>query len=188
MIVSGDEVRRTARGNNNAYCQDNDLSWFDWRLVEKNKDLLRFVQTLIQFRRQQPTVRRIHFLTGQPVDGRLIRDVSWYADDGSPLDWGQHHLSMVAYIAAPSRSEDPAGLGRDLVMMFNSTGDERTQQLPAIGRGMKWNLFLDTAADSPRDIYPELDGPMPPSNRAVEMPCHSLKVFVSGKVSAKRRK
>ena len=127
-------------------------------------------------------------MTGQPVDGRLIRDVSWYADDGSPLDWGQHHLSMVAYIAAPSRSEDPAGLGRDLVMLFNSTGDDRTQQLPAIGRGMKWNLFLDTAADSPNDIYPDLNGPMPPSNRAVEMPCHSLKVFVSGKVSAKRRK
>ncbi|WP_182869085.1 glycogen debranching protein GlgX [Rhodopirellula sp. JC639] len=188
MIVSGDEVRRTARGNNNAYCQDNDLSWFDWRLVEKNKDVLRFVQSLIHFRRQQPTVRRVNFLTGQPVDGRLIRDVSWYADDGSPLDWGQHHLSMVAYIAAPSRAEDPAGLGRDLVMMFNSTGEDRTQQLPAVGRGMKWNLFLDTAADSPKDIYPELNGPMPPSNRAVDMPCHSLKVFVSGKVSAKRRK
>ena len=185
MLVSGDEIRRTQKGNNNAYCQDNDISWFDWRLVERNQDLLRFVKSLIAFRREQPSVRRLDFLTGQPVDGRLISDMSWYNDQGDPLDWGQHHLSMVAYIAAPSRSEDPSGKGRDLVMMFNSTGEDRHQQLPAIGRGMKWNLFLDTAGDAPNDIFPDLDGPMPPSNRSVEMPCHSMKVYVSGKVAVK---
>ena len=64
MLVSGDEVRRTQKGNNNAYCQDNETSWFDWRLVEKNEKLLRFVKTLIHFRRHQPTVRRRQFLTG----------------------------------------------------------------------------------------------------------------------------
>jgi len=188
MLVSGDEIRRTQKGNNNAYCQDNDISWFDWRLVEKNADVMRFVQGLIQFRLNQPTVRRQNFLTGQPVDGRLIRDVSWYAEDGSPLDWGQHDLSMVAYIAAPSRIEDPEGLGRDVVMMFNSTGQDRKHVLPDIGRGMKWNLFIDTAAESPRDIFPNLRGPMPPSNRTVAMPCHSLKVYVSGKVDPYRQK
>ncbi|TWU06051.1 glycogen debranching protein GlgX [Stieleria varia] len=179
MIVSGDEIRRTQKGNNNAYCQDNDISWFDWRLVEKNSDMLRFTQSLIQFRRNQPSVRRRVFLTGQPVDGRKIPDVSWFAPDGSPLNWGQNDLAMVAYIASPGRVDDPEGLGRDLVLMFNSTGDDRTHVLPEVGRGMKWNLFLDTAADSPDDIYPDLDGPMPPSNRVVDMPCHSLKVFVS---------
>ena len=188
MIVSGDEIRRTQKGNNNAYCQDTDISWFDWRLVEKNADVLRFVKALSRFRLNQPTVRRVNFLTGKPVDGRLINDVSWYADDGSPLDWGQHHLSMVAYIAAPSRLEDPSGAGRDMVMMFNSTGQDRQQHLPDIGRGMKWNLFIDTAAEPPRDIFPNIDGPMPPSNRVVNAPCHSLKVFVSGRVAAKRRK
>ncbi|KAA5541367.1 glycogen debranching protein GlgX [Roseiconus nitratireducens] len=188
MLVSGDEVRRTQKGNNNAYCQDNDLSWFDWRLVQKHADVLRFTKALIQFRRDQPTVRRVSFLTGEPVDGRLIQDVSWYSEDGSPLNWGQMELSMVAYIAAPSRVEDPEGLGRDIVMMFNSTGSDRMHTLPDVGRGMKWNLFIDTAADSPRDIFPDLDGPMPPSNRVVDMPCHSLKVYVSGPVSAYRRK
>ncbi|OYP34008.1 glycogen debranching protein GlgX [Rhodopirellula sp. MGV] len=188
MLVSGDEVRRTQRGNNNAYCQDNDISWFDWRMVEKNADVLRFVQGLTKFRKAQPTVRRTNFLTGQPVDGRLINDVAWYSDEGHPLDWGQHHLSMVAYIAAPSRVEDPTGQGRDILMMFNSTGQDRIQQLPEVGRGMKWNLFVDTAAESPKDIFPDLDGPMPPSNRQISVPCHSLKVFVSGRISNKRRK
>jgi isoamylase len=66
MFVSGDEARRTQRGNNNAYCQDNEISWFDWTLVEQNEDLVRFVRGLIHFRLNQPTVRRKQFLTGQP--------------------------------------------------------------------------------------------------------------------------
>ena len=178
MIVSGDEVRRTQRGNNNAYCQDNDTSWFDWRLVEKNRDLLRFVRTLVEFRRNQPTVRRRAFLTGRPIDGRMTPDVSWYAPDGSPLDWGQSELSMTAYIAAPSRADDPEGLGRDMILMFNSTGQIREFQMPEAGRGMVWNLFVDTAADSPHDIYPGIDGPTPPQNRVVEMAHHSMRVYI----------
>ncbi len=181
MLVSGDEVRRTQKGNNNAYCQDNDVSWFDWNLVEKHADLIRFVQGLTKFRREQPTVRRTTYLTGLPVDGRKIPDVSWYAPEGIPLDWGQHELAMIAYIAAPSRAEDHEGLGRDIVMMFNSTGQTRPYKMPDVGRGMRWKLFIDTAAISPDDIYPNVDGPMPPANRVIEMPHHSLKVYVSQK-------
>lgn len=179
MLVSGDEIRRTQRGNNNAYCQDNEISWFDWKLVEKNSDMFRFTQSLIAFRKTQPTVRRVAFLTGQQVEGRLVPDVSWYAPDGSPLDWGQGDLAMMVYIAAPPRADDPEGLGRDLLMMFNSTGGQRDFSMPQIGRGMNWTLFLDTAADSPHDIFPELNGPLPPSNRVVPMQCHSMKVYVS---------
>ncbi len=181
MIVSGDEARRTQKGNNNAYCQDNDISWFDWRLVEKNSDLVRFVRSLIQFRRDQPTVRRREFLSGTPVDGRMIPDVSWYDEDGNPLDWQQHELAMMAYVAAPSRLDDPEGLGRDVIMIFNSTGQIRKFSLPELGRGMEWNLFLDTGAAPPDDIYPNVDGPAPPSNRVIETAHHSLKVYVCSK-------
>ncbi len=179
MLVSGDEVRRTQRGNNNAYCQDNETSWFDWKLVEKNADLFRFTQSLIAFRRTQPTVRRTAFLTGQQIEGRLVPDVSWYAPDGTPLNWSQHELAMMVYIAAPVKAADPEGLGRDLLMMFNSTGVPREFSMPQIGRGMNWTSFLDTAADSPNDIFPSLNGPLPPSNRVVPMQCHSMRVFVS---------
>jgi glycogen operon protein len=178
MLVSGDEVQRTQKGNNNAYCQDNETSWFNWNLVEKNSDMLRFVQSLIKFRREQPTVRRKSYLTGTPDEGRMIPDVSWYAPDGSRLEWNQHELAMVAYIAAPSRAEDPEGKGRDLVLMFNSTGQVREFTMPEIGRGSQWSLFLDTAAESPSDIYPKMDGPQPPSGRLIEMPHHSMKVYV----------
>src|SRR5690606_6462352 len=66
MFVMGDECRRTQKGNNNAYCQDNATSWFDWNLVEHNKELVRFTQALVHFRRAQPTVRRKEFLRGEP--------------------------------------------------------------------------------------------------------------------------
>ncbi|MEM9828864.1 MAG: alpha-amylase family glycosyl hydrolase, partial [Planctomycetota bacterium] len=182
MIVSGDEARRTQKGNNNAYCQDNEISWFDWRLTEKNQDLVRFVHSLTEFRRQQPTVRRRSFLTGEAVDGRMIPDVSWYSPDGTALNWSQNLLAMVAYIAAPDRSEDPEGVGRDLVMMFNSTGETRPFHLPTIGRGVRWNLFINTAAESPLDIFPNLDGPTPAAKASIEVVHHSLQVFVSQKL------
>ena len=68
MLLCGDECRRTQRGNNNAYCQDNDISWFDWRLVRKHRGLWRFCRALIAFRKAEPSVRRTGFLTGQPGD------------------------------------------------------------------------------------------------------------------------
>lgn len=178
MIVSGDEVRRTQKGNNNAYCQDNDISWFDWRLVEKNADLTRFVSAMIQFRKNQPTIRRKEYLTGRPIDGRKVPDVSWYGTKGNPLHWDQGMLAMTAYIAAPSRADDLEGLGRDLIIMFNSTSDNLDFELPSIGRGVVWNLFADTAAIPPKDIYPDVDGPVAPCNRIIEMPRHSMKIYV----------
>jgi isoamylase len=182
MLVSGDEVRRTQRGNNNAYCQDNDISWFDWKLVEKNSDMLRFVSGLIAFRKAQPTVRRKTFLTGQPNDGRQLPDLSWYSADGKPLDWGQHQLTMMVYVAAPPRIGDPEGVGRDVLMLINSTGDPIDFVLPEQGKGMQWNLFVDTAAEPPHDIFPEMDGPAPPSNRRVPVSYRSMQVFVSEQV------
>ena len=84
MIVSGDEILRTQRGNNNAYCQDNAISWFDWKLVERNEEMLRFCQAMIAFRKAQPTVRRETFLTGHPHKPGDLADVSWYSPDGIP--------------------------------------------------------------------------------------------------------
>ena len=67
MILAGDECRRTQRGNNNAYCQDNDIQWFDWDLVKQNESLVRFASALIKFRRSQPTVRREYIPHRQPA-------------------------------------------------------------------------------------------------------------------------
>ena len=104
MMVAGDECRRTQRGNNNAYCQDNAISWFDWRLVKKHEDLRRFCQALIAFRKAEPTVRQTrlpHRPAGRPGG---LPDVSWYNADGGPVDWEQPTTaSLTCLLAAVPR-------------------------------------------------------------------------------------
>ena len=94
MIVSGDECRRTQNGNNNAYCQDNDISWFDWNLVEENAELVRFTKSLSTFRLSQPTVRRKDFFSGQHnIEG--LSDANWYNALGTAIDWNSNDSSMI---------------------------------------------------------------------------------------------
>ena len=86
MLLAGDEVLNTQNGNNNGYCQDNELTWFDRRLLQTNADMLRFVQHMIALRKRHPCLMRRRFLTGSPVNDRGIPDVSWHGIDiGAPL-------------------------------------------------------------------------------------------------------
>jgi len=180
MLVCGDEVRRTQRGNNNAYCQDNEISWFDWTLVEKNVDLLRFVQALIAFRRAQPTVRRTNFLHGQPTGRRGLLDVNWYDADGTDVDWSdKQNPSLVCLLAAPTSAEDPAGEARDLLLLLNPSADSVVFHVPRVAKGASWRLFVDTAADSPYDIFPGLDGPKPPVAGKLTLSERSLRCYVA---------
>ena len=103
MLLAGDECRRTQRGNNNAYCQDNEISWFDWDLVAQHVDLVRFTQALIAFRKRQPTLRRSSFLRGEPL-ARNAADISWFNAAGGPVDWTSDELSLTCLLAAPPTS------------------------------------------------------------------------------------
>ena len=179
MIVMGDECRRTQKGNNNAYCQDNDISWFDWNLVQENKELVRFVQALTHFRRSQPTVRREFFLTGRPHREGGLPDVSWFSPLGTAVDWHGDDLIFTCLLKAPERHQDESGKGRDVLMLVNATGKAREFILPPVAKGTPWRLFIDTAAESPHDIYPELDGPPPPRSRRLTLSHHSLCCFVA---------
>lgn len=181
MLLMGDECRRTQHGNNNAYCQDNAVSWFDWSLVDKNKDLVRFSNAVINFRRQQPTVRRRKFLTGQQVSLDKFPDVSWYSSYGTAIDWHSGDMSMICLLCAPSPEDDPKGVGRDVLLMFNSNNFGREFIVPPIAKSKKWRLFLDTAERSPNDIFPNLDGPPLSYDGRLTLPDRSLCVFVEEK-------
>ncbi len=179
MIVSGDEIRRTQKGNNNAYCQDNDISWMNWNLVEQNQDLFRFVQTLINFRRSQPSLLRDQFLTGRPQDLRGVPDVSWFESTGQGINWESPDGTIVCWLAKPTAANDPDGFGRDILMLFNGTPEARTFVMPESVRGLRWRLFMDTQRPSPGDVYPGLDGPDMPANRHIEMAYRSSAVYIA---------
>jgi isoamylase len=156
MIVAGDEVLRTQRGNNNAYCQDNAISWFDWRLVERNAEMLRFVQGLIAFRRRQPNVRRAAFLTGKAFHPGELPDVSWYNPDGKHVDWHTNGPSFTCVFGTSGLS-DPAA--RAVMFMLHAGGEPHRFVVPPAVAGLNWRLFIDTSAEPPHDIYPDADGP-----------------------------
>ncbi len=179
MIVSGDECRRTQRGNNNAYCQDNNISWFDWRLVKRNASLVRFVQAVTHFRRSQPTVRRRTYLTGQPNGSGGLPDVSWFDTKGKAVDWNGQTLTLTCLLTAPGKEEDPVGVGRDVLLLFNSTPDPVEFVIPDVAKNRTWQTFIDTGCESPHDVYPDVDGPPLPKTQRVKLTYRSLRCFVA---------
>ncbi len=179
MLVAGDEFRRTQKGNNNAYCQDNDISWIDWELMEKNTELVRFVRTLIEFRKAQPTVRRRQFLTGTPNSKGGWPDVSWYSPQGTAVDWHASDQTISCLLAAPSEADDPQLLGREVLMLFNANGAATRFTIPSIAKSKQWRLFIDTSAKYPNDIYPKLDGPRLPISGVHHLLYKSMAVYVA---------
>ena len=179
MIVAGDECRRTQRGNNNAYCQDNAVSWFDWRLANRHQALRRFCEALIGFRRAEPTVRQTNFLCGQPVRPGGLPDVSWYNADGDPVDWDQSDSSLTCLLAAVPQKEKLARPNYHVLMFCHAGIEVRRFVMPAITRGIPWRTFIDTSAESPYDIFPELDGPTAPDDGVLHLESRSTLCFVA---------
>lgn len=180
MIVAGDEFRRTQQGNNNAYCQDNEISWVDWELTKKNEEFVRFCRKLIQFRKSQPTVRREQFLTGSPISAEGIPDVSWFSHLGTAIDWQSHEMAMICLLAAPPTSEDPLKVGRDVLILMNSGPNDLDFLIPAISKHKIWRLFVDTGAPAPEDIF-ENDGPLLPTKGKRRIFSRSMAVYVAEK-------
>ena len=176
MIVSGDEVLRTQRGNNNAYCQDNSISWFDWKLVERNSEMLRFCEALIGFRKAQPTVRRATFLTGKPHQVGDLPDVSWYNPAGEVMDWTQASHSMIC-VFSTTGLDTP--IARNVMLLMHPGPSDQKFQIPAELRRLSWKLFIDTSAAAPRDIYPQADGPALPARGSLILNHHTTMCYVA---------
>ena len=179
MLVAGDEFRRTQGGNNNAYCQDNEISWIDWNLVPKNASLVRFVRTLIHFRRNQPVFRRQQFLTGELDRHSGMPDVGWFGPLGTAVNWESDENSMICLLTNSVRDRKANKHGRDVLIMFNSDPEPREFLVPTICRSKTWKLFADTSANSPHDIYPDEDGPALGAIGARPLAAKSTAIYVA---------
>jgi glycogen operon protein len=144
MFVAGDEFRRTQLGNNNAYCQDNELSWIDWTLVERHADLVRFWTKMIGFRKRFPTFRQPDFFTGE-VNVRGLADVSWHGSDLGEPDWHDPGSQVLCFTLAGLEGAD------DVHVILNMSSQGIDFALPGIG-GRRWARALDTTLASPDDI------------------------------------
>jgi isoamylase len=179
MLLMGDECRRTQGGNNNAYCQDNEISWFNWKLVKKHEGLWRFCRELIRFRREEPTVRQTAFLRGLPHRPGGLPDVCWYGDSGAPINWSAENEGIVCVLAAVPRFDLSKRPNRNIMMLFHNGEEQKEFCVPPEVTSIGWHLFIDTAADSPRDIFPSDEGPLL-QNECLILQGRSMLVYTAG--------
>jgi isoamylase len=150
MMLAGDEFGRTQKGNNNAYCQDNDISWVGWRLADANQSLIRFVQKLTRLRRQFPILRRNRFLTGAYSETLKVKDVTWINANGSEMteaewaDAGMRCFGMLMDGRAQSTGIRQRGQDATLLMVLNAHYDVVRFVLPAEAGGDRWARLLDS--------------------------------------------
>ncbi len=144
MILAGDEVRRTQRGNNNAYCQDNEISWFDWDLVRQNQDTFRFFKEMIAFRSRHPTVHRSTFFAGK-VNERGLLDIAWHGCKLNAPGWFDSSSSMLAFTLGGFDGDD------DVHVMLNMSSQDLDFEMPPVP-GRHWRRAIDTSLPSPQDI------------------------------------
>jgi len=152
MISHGDEMGRTQRGNNNAYCQDNPLSWVDWTLDEDRRRLLAFTTSLIRFRLSQPTLRRRRYFQGRHIRGGDVKDLAWFAADGREMNddaWNADFVRSIGMLLSGSAIEElnergEPTLGDTLMVLLNAHTGRVPFVLPAPGGNLRWQRVFDT--------------------------------------------
>jgi isoamylase len=195
MLLSGDECRRTQQGNNNAYCQDNEISWFDWSLVESQADLVRFVRELIRFRLDNPTLRRRSFLEGGRSADGVLPDVEWFSPEGNHVDWYAADASLTCFFGAPSDAKLHAaadlaaggieGTARHVLIFCHAGALPRTFHFPQspVIADLPWRVFVETAKQPPLDIHPNATGPLVNVSKPLELAERSLVCLVADVVA-----
>ena len=152
MILGGDEIGRTQNGNNNAYCQDNEISWYDWSLLEKNTHFYRFVKEMISFRRHHPGFMRPEFYSGKEGKYNAIPDISWFDEKGNSPDWEKENLCLALRMDGSKADILADRDDNDFFIMFNGEDEEVIFQVCDPIGGKKWLRVIDTGLPSPDDI------------------------------------
>jgi isoamylase len=155
MLVAGDELGRTQRGNNNAYCQDNELSWLDWDLDDERRAQLTFTQKVFALRAAHPNLRREDFFRGRALRGEHVQDVRFFRHDGAPMsdkDWNNPQTSSLAVFYAGEHTDEQDESGEplrddDLLMILNASSVTFDYTLPDLGEGAEYELLVDTSHD-----------------------------------------
>ena len=151
MILGGDEFARSQRGNNNAYCQDNEISWFDWTMLPKNSEIFDFFRKAIAFTRRFPILQRRKFFLGENLDADGVPDLTWFAPNlGSP-NWQDTEARTLCYQLDASEDGADMGVGR---LFFVLNGDFKPQwvNLPPLDAGLHWHRAIDTSLLSGEDF------------------------------------
>jgi isoamylase len=145
MLLGGDEFRRTQGGNNNAYCQDNETSWHDWRYLDKHREIFRFTRGMIAFRRAHPILSKEQFYSDA--------EIHWFGPQGGLPDWTEPKQKQFACLI----NENEQGA---LYLMFNAGTDAVDFVLPSVSPEARWHLAIDTGRAAPQDLFAAGEEPL----------------------------
>jgi glycogen operon protein len=155
MLLAGDEINRTQQGNNNGYCQDNELGWLNWDLDGDARALLAFTQRLIALRRSHPIFRRRHFFEGSAIKGAGVKDIHWLSPDATEMteeEWNSSFAKTLGMLLPGDGSDELDKWGRPIrddtfLVLMNAHDDTVPFTLPQLASGTRWNAIIDTARD-----------------------------------------
>jgi glycogen operon protein len=153
MILGGDEFGRTQHGNNNAYCQDNDISWFDWELSGRDRRLLEFTRYVLAVFHSNPVLRRRSYFTGRPIQPDGAKDVSWIRPDGEEFaeeDWADPGNQIIGMLISGRATDEVDERGRPVfgdtvLLLLNGGSRSRPFMLPRLERAGTWEEVVNTA-------------------------------------------
>jgi isoamylase len=157
MLLGGDEFGRSQQGNNNAYCQDNEISWVNWDLDENGNEFCEFVRHLIRIVAENPILRRRDFLTGTSPDDGSMKDVTWIRPDGSEMsteDWADDQNQTIGMLLLGKAADEIDFRGRSnrgstLLFLLNAGNRSRSYTLPRVAEPGRWEELLNTARTGP---------------------------------------
>ena len=152
MLVAGDEMGRTQGGNNNAYCQDNDISWVNWNLSAEDQDFLEFVQRIIAIRHRHPVFRRRNFFQGRAIRGSVVKDLHWFTPCGTEMsdaEWDKEFARCLGVSLSGMDMEERSPTGQPIcdsnfLLMFNAHHEPISFCLPDLASESEWHVLLDT--------------------------------------------
>lgn len=175
MILAGDEFLRTQQGNNNAWCQDNDVGWVNWELLQKNSAFHRFVKEMIAFRMRHPALRRRDFFR-EPVESENRPDITWHGVELNEADFGSESHSIALVLDGLQTGREPDD---DIYMAFNAGNKDLDFELPTSPNAGRWRTVINTALESPHDIVDALAAPVVKCESTICVPAKSLTVCVA---------
>ena len=152
MLLAGDEIGHTQQGNNNAYCQDNEVSWLNWDLLEQDRELLGFVQRMVSIRKQHPVFHRRNFFQGRPIKGAGVKDILWLTPEGHEMadeEWKRSHANCLGVLLSGEALEEHGERGEvikdsNFLLLMNAHHEEISFTLPSVAAGLKWRALVDT--------------------------------------------
>lgn len=173
MLLMGDELGRSQNGNNNTYCQDNELNWLDWRLKESNADLFRFFRALIEFRKTHPVLRHAQFAGAGSAESSVL-ELAWHGTRAWQPDWSGTSRVLAFHARLRGVKQD------DIVYVaFNMYWETLPMEPPALECGRKWHLFADTGKDAPLDIHEVGHEPLLTDTRSMLVAGRSVVILVA---------